>query len=85
LQWSGFLYALYRIFGCAGCRIIIEGRGDCAWAGRNSIYYHNVLDALGTHYGFDINTPFNKLPEKIQKVLLYGSGNEISNFIMIVK
>jgi len=50
------------------------------WAGRNSLYYHNVLDALSTHYGFDINTPFNKLPEKIQKVLLYGSGKDNIKF-----
>jgi len=50
------------------------------WAGRNSIHYHSILDALSTHYGFDINTPFNKLPEKIQKVLLYGSGNEDIKF-----
>ena len=35
---------------------------------------------LSTHYGFDINTPFNKLPEKIQKVLLYGSGKENIKF-----
>ncbi|MGA2781635.1 MAG: excinuclease ABC subunit UvrA [Smithella sp.] len=50
------------------------------WAGRNSIHYHSILDTLSTHYGFDINTPFNKLPEKIQKVLLYGSGNEDIKF-----
>ena len=50
------------------------------WAGRNSLYYHNTLDALCAHYSFDINTPFNKLPEKIQKVLLYGSGNENIKF-----
>ncbi len=50
------------------------------WAGRNSLYYHNVLDALSTHYGFDINTPFNKLSEKIQKVLLYGSGKDNIKF-----
>lgn len=50
------------------------------WAGRNSLYYHNVLDALSTHYSFDINTPFNKLPEKIQKVLLYGSGKDNIKF-----
>ena len=29
---------------------------------------------------FDVNTPFNKLPEKIQKVLLYGSGSENVKF-----
>ena len=50
------------------------------WAGRNSLYYHNVLDTLSTHYGFDVNTPFNKLPEKIQKVLLYGSGKDNIKF-----
>ena len=50
------------------------------WAGRNSMYYHNILDALSTHYKFDINMPFNKLPEKIQNVLLYGSGNESIKF-----
>ncbi|HUN55914.1 MAG TPA: excinuclease ABC subunit UvrA [Smithella sp.] len=50
------------------------------WAGRNSLYYYSILDALSTHYGFDVNTPFNKLPEKIQKVLLYGSGRENIKF-----
>lgn len=50
------------------------------WAGRNSLYYHSMLDALSAHYGFDINMPFNKLPEKIQKVLLYGSGKENIKF-----
>ncbi|MGD0278857.1 MAG: excinuclease ABC subunit UvrA [Smithella sp.] len=50
------------------------------WAGRNSLYYYSILDALSTHYGFDVNTPFNKLPEKIQKVLLYGSGKENIKF-----
>ena len=50
------------------------------WAGRNSLYYHNMLDALCTHYGFDIHTPFDKLQEKIQKVLLYGSGTENIKF-----
>ncbi len=50
------------------------------WAGRNSLYYYSILDALSTHYGFDVNTPFNKLPERIQKVLLYGSVNENIKF-----
>lgn len=50
------------------------------WAGRNSLYYYSILDVLSTHYGFDVNTPFNKLPAKIQKVLLYGSGDETIKF-----
>jgi len=50
------------------------------WAGRSSLYYYSILDALSTHYRFDLNTPFNKLPDKIQKVLLYGSGDESIKF-----
>jgi excinuclease ABC subunit A len=50
------------------------------WASRTSFYYYSMLDALSKHYGFDINTPFNKLPEKIKKVLLYGSGTESIKF-----
>jgi excinuclease ABC subunit A len=50
------------------------------WAGRSSLYYYSILDALSTHYRFDLNTPFNKLPDKIQKVLLYGSGDENIKF-----
>ena len=50
------------------------------WAGRHSLYYYSILDALSSHYGFDVNTPFNKLPEKIRKVLLYGSGSETIKF-----
>jgi len=50
------------------------------WTGRHSLYFYNFLDALTTHYGFDVNTPFNKLPEKVRKVLLYGSGDEKIKF-----
>jgi excinuclease ABC subunit A len=50
------------------------------WAGRNSVYYYSMLDALSKHYGFDLNKPFNKLPDKIQKVLLFGSGKENIKF-----
>jgi excinuclease ABC subunit A len=50
------------------------------WAGRNSLHYFSMLDALAAHYNFDINKPFNKLPEKIQQVLLYGSEKESIKF-----
>ncbi|HPK53778.1 MAG TPA: excinuclease ABC subunit UvrA [Smithellaceae bacterium] len=50
------------------------------WATRNSLYYFGMLDALSAHYGFDINKPFNKIPEKVQKILLYGSGKENIRF-----
>ena len=52
------------------------------WAGRNSIHYYQMLDALSRHYQFDINTPFNQLPETVQTVLLHGSGNERIKFYL---
>lgn len=50
------------------------------WENKDSIYFHQMLDALSSHYGFDINTPFNKLPERVQHVLLHGSGDEKIGF-----
>ncbi|HUL30611.1 MAG TPA: excinuclease ABC subunit UvrA, partial [Thermodesulfobacteriota bacterium] len=52
------------------------------WSGRSSVYHHQMLDALSQHYGFDLNSPFNQLPKEIQKVLLYGSGQEVIRFYL---
>ncbi len=35
--------------------------------------YRRLLRKLGQEYGFDIDTPFNKIPKKIMDVILYGS------------
>jgi excinuclease ABC subunit A len=45
------------------------------WDKRNQFYFQ-MLASLAAHYAFDIETPFNELPEKIQKIVLYGSGRE---------
>ena len=37
------------------------------------MYYKGIAE----HFGFDINTPFEKIPEKAQKVLLYGTNEKI--------
>ena len=50
------------------------------WAGRHSLYYFQMLGALAEHYDFDINTPFNALPESVRQVLLHGSGKEKIRF-----
>ncbi|MGD2118615.1 MAG: excinuclease ABC subunit UvrA [Chromatiales bacterium] len=49
------------------------------WDRRNA-YYFQMLKSLGKHYGFDIETIWNELPEKIRKTLLYGSGGEAIEF-----
>ncbi|MBN2283737.1 MAG: excinuclease ABC subunit UvrA [Deltaproteobacteria bacterium] len=50
------------------------------WDRRHSLYFYQMLEALSNHYGFDINTPFNQLPERIRDVLLYGSNGEEIEF-----
>ncbi len=49
------------------------------WDSRNS-YYSQLLHALADHYRFDLDTPFNKIPERIRKIILYGSGDEKIRF-----
>ena len=43
---------------------------------RRSVYYYHMLNSLAEHYGFDIDTPFNKLARKYQKIVLHGSGDD---------
>ena len=49
------------------------------WDKRNQFYFQ-MIQSLGKHYGFDVNAPFEGLPEKIQKVVLHGSGKEVIEF-----
>lgn len=43
---------------------------------RRSVYYFHMLNSLADHYGFSIDTPFQKLSKKLQNIILYGSGKE---------
>ena len=45
------------------------------WDRRNQFYFQ-MLQSLGKHYGFDLDKPFDKLPERIQQMILYGSDKE---------
>ncbi|MDO4697646.1 MAG: excinuclease ABC subunit UvrA [Pasteurellaceae bacterium] len=44
---------------------------------KRSFYYFGLLKSVAKHYGFDIETPFNELPKKIQNIILNGSKEEI--------
>ncbi len=50
------------------------------WGKKTSVYFHQMVDALSRHFSFDIYTPFKDLPNKIQDVLLHGSGDEDVEF-----
>ena len=45
------------------------------WDRRNA-YYFQMLSSVAKHFGFDIDQPFNELPEKAQRIILLGSGQE---------
>jgi excinuclease ABC subunit A len=45
------------------------------WDRRNT-YYAQLIDSLARHYGFDIDMPFDELPDAIKIVVLRGSGDE---------
>ena len=47
---------------------------------RKTTYYYQMIKSLADHYDFDIETPFNELPEKLQNVVLHGSGTEKIDF-----
>ncbi|ULJ60020.1 excinuclease ABC subunit UvrA [Wielerella bovis] len=49
------------------------------WDKRNQFYFQ-MIQSLATHYQFDVNEPFFRLPENVQNVILHGSGKEIINF-----
>ncbi|MDG4868386.1 excinuclease ABC subunit UvrA [Guyparkeria sp. 1SP6A2] len=45
------------------------------WDRRNA-YYHALLSSLARHYDFDLETPWEDLPEGIREIVLHGSGKE---------
>ena len=47
---------------------------------RKTTYYYQMIQSLASHYGFDIETPFNELSKKLQDVVLRGSGKEKIEF-----
>ncbi len=52
------------------------------WDKRNQFYFQ-LLQSLSEHYEFDLEIAFEGLPEKIQGVILHGSGSEQINFSYI--
>ena len=50
------------------------------WRKRNSMFYHQLLQSLASHFKFDINAPFTDLPEIAKQVILRGSGTQVVNF-----
>ncbi len=50
------------------------------WRKGKSPYFLQTIEALAKHYGFKKSSPWKELPEKVQQVFLYGSGDEEIEF-----
>jgi len=57
----------------------LAGGAVRGWDRRNA-YYFQLISALARHYHFDIETPFEELPQEIQHIILDGSGDEVISF-----
>jgi len=57
----------------------LAGGAVRGWDRRNA-YYFQLISSLADHYEFDIETPFEELPEHIRDIILYGSGTELIEF-----
>jgi excinuclease ABC subunit A len=51
------------------------------WAGSDSVYRFQTMDALAKHLGFDLYTPWQDLPQTVQHALLYGTEDEVSFYL----
>ena len=47
------------------------------WASNSLEYWYRVLEAVGDAHGFDLGTPWEKLPKKARDVLLNGAEESI--------
>jgi excinuclease ABC subunit A len=52
----------------------LSGGAIKGWDRRNQFYYQ-MLDSLSKFYDFDLERPYESLPQKIQDVIMFGSGD----------
>ena len=52
------------------------------WDKRNAFTF-TMLSSLATHYAFDIETPWDKLPEEMRQIVLFGSGDTEIQFFYL--
>ncbi|MFM9970173.1 MAG: excinuclease ABC subunit UvrA [Burkholderiales bacterium] len=54
----------------------LAGGAIKGWDRRNQFYFQ-MLTSLGNHYKFNVESPFEKLPEDIQQIVLFGTKEKL--------
>ena len=57
----------------------LPGGAIKGWDRRNA-YYFQMISSIASHYEFELDTPYEDLPDDIKNTLLYGSGDEEIEF-----
>ncbi|MBM4197828.1 MAG: excinuclease ABC subunit UvrA [Gammaproteobacteria bacterium] len=57
----------------------VAGGAIRGWDRRNT-WYFQAMQALASHFGFDLEVPFAELPARVQRILLHGSDGEEIQF-----
>ena len=52
------------------------------WDRRNA-YYFSMITSLAKHYEFDVDLPWQLLPDEIRAIVLHGSGKEAINLVYV--
>jgi excinuclease ABC subunit A len=52
------------------------------WSKRTSMFYFQILEAIADHFGFDLATPWKKLPKRVQEVILRGTTEPIKFYFI---
>jgi excinuclease ABC subunit A len=52
------------------------------WDKRNQFYFQ-MIGSLAQQYGFDVDTPFEQLPETVRELILNGTGREKVSFLYV--
>ncbi|MBJ6982827.1 MULTISPECIES: excinuclease ABC subunit UvrA [unclassified Luteimonas] len=54
------------------------------WDRRNH-YYFQLIASLARHYGFDVDTRWQELPEDVREAVLFGSGKDLIGFTYVTE
>ncbi len=61
--------------------VTLKNGAIAPWSKSSSPFYLQTLEALGRHYKFSLNEPWEDLPKKVKDVILNGSGEDEIKFI----
>ncbi|MCX5800710.1 MAG: excinuclease ABC subunit UvrA [Candidatus Eisenbacteria bacterium] len=51
-----------------------------AWGASSSVWFNSQMRALAKHYDFDLDMPFQELPERVKEIILFGAGHDEVEF-----